>query len=82
MFDYKFDRYIDFEKRTEYIIQNVKQLVNNNWKDLYKSVRKKAIKNQKLALSMAKNSKLVPTSVLTNLHAKNTYNKELYFLQN
>jgi len=82
LFDYSFDKFIDYEKRTAAIIENINFLKDKNCIDLYKSVCDKTLRNRNLAISMANNSKMIPKIILTNNYAKKIYYKELYFLQN
>jgi hypothetical protein len=78
LFDYKFDRYIDYEKRTDAIIENIKRLRKENLKDLYKLVHEKTIRNRHRAMDMVKDINLIPDIVLSNKYARHAYRKELY----
>jgi hypothetical protein len=78
LFDYKFDRYLDYRNRTDCIIENIKRLKKENLKDLYKSVHEKTIRNRQRAIDIVKNTKLIPEIVVSNEYARYVYRKELY----
>lgn len=78
LFDYRFDRYLDYRKRTDFIIENIKRLKNENLKDLYNLVSEKAIRNRQRAIDIVNNSNLIPNIILNNEYAKFIYRRELY----
>lgn len=82
LFDYSFDRQLDYKKRTEAILENINSLKDKDWKSLYSLVYKKTLRNKHRAIAIAQDSNFVPTIILDNDYANNIYSKELSSLQN
>jgi hypothetical protein len=82
LFDYSFDRNIDYIKRTEFILENINYLKKKDWNLLYSSVYEKTLRNRNRAIAIAKDVNFVPSIVLNNDYANKIYDKELQSLQN
>jgi hypothetical protein len=82
LFDYTFDRQIDYKKRTESILENINSLKDKDWKSLYSLVYEKTLRNKDRAIKIAQDRNFVPAIILNNDYANNIYSKELSSLQN
>jgi hypothetical protein len=82
LFDYSFDRNIDYIKRTESILENINYLKKKDWNLLYSLVYEKTLRNRNRAIAIAKDVNFVPPIVLNNDYANKIYDKELQSLQN
>ncbi len=73
IFDYEFDKWDDYTKRTDAVIDNIKRIVDADWKDLYKKLESKIEYNQNRMLEIIKDKVMVPTIVQESKKISNKY---------
>lgn len=73
IFDYEFDKWNDFTKRTDAVIENIKRVIDQDWTSLYKKLEPKIEYNQQRMLEIIKNKVLVPDIVQSSKKMCNRY---------
>lgn len=73
IFDYKFDEEEILENRTTGIVENLKNLKEKNYNDIYNIVKDKVKHNKKIALDLLKKDPYIPNEII---QFKETYPNE------